>query len=161
MPDFNGTLMMQNRIVIDQKSYWKETNGGLSQKRLYEKLLKEMWSNLSIAQFNDQKDKFLSKSNTILGKITKTNHEDVTYYKCLLHEYTKDILFVICEDFLEEITGHHIENKAFDNQKICNTNYTLYLSPTDTLTLRIRRSICYRFWSRQGTEEEWVLTGRI
>lgn len=52
---------------------------------------------------------------TLWEKITKTNHEDVTYYKGLLHEYTKDLLFVMREDFLEEITGHHIENKAFDD----------------------------------------------
>ncbi len=52
---------------------------------------------------------------TLWEKITKTNHEDVTYYKGLLHEYTKDLLFVMREDFLEEITGHQIENKAFDD----------------------------------------------
>lgn len=52
---------------------------------------------------------------TLWEKITKTNHEDVTYYKGLLHEYTKDLLFVMREDFLEEIMGYHIENKAFDD----------------------------------------------
>ena len=52
---------------------------------------------------------------TLWERITKTNHEDVTYYKGLLHEYTRDLLIVMCEDFLEEITGHHIKNKAFDD----------------------------------------------
>lgn len=52
---------------------------------------------------------------TLWEKIAKSNHKDVTYYKGLLQEYTKDLLFVMREDFLEEVTGHHIENKAFDD----------------------------------------------
>lgn len=48
-------------------------------------------------------------------RITKTNHKDVTYYKGLLKEYTRDLLMVMREDFLEEITGHHIKNKAFED----------------------------------------------
>ena len=51
---------------------------------------------------------------TLWERITKTNHKDVTYYKGLLKEYTRDLLLVMREDFLEEITGHHIENKAFN-----------------------------------------------
>lgn len=52
---------------------------------------------------------------TIWERITKSNHKDVTYYKGLLEEYTRDLLMVMREDFLEEITGHHIENKAFED----------------------------------------------
>ena len=48
-------------------------------------------------------------------RITKTNHKDVTYYKGLLQDYTSDLLLVMREDFLEEITGHHIGNKAFED----------------------------------------------
>ena len=50
---------------------------------------------------------------TLWERITKTNHKDVTYYKGLLKEYTRDLLMVMREDFLEEITGHHIKNKSF------------------------------------------------
>lgn len=53
---------------------------------------------------------------TLWEKITKSNHKDVTYYKGLLREYTKDLLFVMREDFLEEVTGHHIKNKAFEDE---------------------------------------------
>lgn len=53
-------------------------------------------------------------TQTLWERITKTNHKDVTYYKGLLLEYTRDLLMVMREDFLEEITGHHIENKAFE-----------------------------------------------
>lgn len=52
---------------------------------------------------------------TLWERITKTNHKDVTYYKGLLQEYTRNLLMVMREDFLEEITGHHIENKTFED----------------------------------------------
>lgn len=52
---------------------------------------------------------------TLWERITKTNHKDVTYYKGLLREYARDLLLVMREDFLEEVTGHHIENKAFED----------------------------------------------
>ena len=51
---------------------------------------------------------------TLWEKITKSNHKDVTYYKGLLFEYTKYLLLVMRHDFLEEITGEHINSKAFE-----------------------------------------------
>lgn len=51
---------------------------------------------------------------TLWERITKTNHEDVAYYKGLLLEYTRDLLMVMRNDFLEEITGQHIKNKTFE-----------------------------------------------
>ena len=54
-----------------------------------------------------------AEEQTLWERITKTNHKDVTYYKGLLEEYTRDLLMVMREDFLEEITGQHIDNKAF------------------------------------------------
>lgn len=36
-------------------------------------------------------------------RLTKTNHKDVTYYKGLLKEYTRELLFCMKHDFLEEI----------------------------------------------------------
>lgn len=56
-----------------------------------------------------------AKRITLWERITNSNHEDVTYYKGLLLEYTKDLLMVMRHDFLEEITGNHINCKAFDN----------------------------------------------
>lgn len=41
---------------------------------------------------------------TLWERITKSNHEDVTYYKGLLHEYTKDLLSAMRLDFIEEIS---------------------------------------------------------
>lgn len=54
-----------------------------------------------------------AKRVTLWERITKSNHEDVTYYKGLLYEYTKDLLMVMRHDFLEEITGKEINCKAF------------------------------------------------
>lgn len=51
---------------------------------------------------------------TLWERITQSNHEYVTYYKGLLLEYTKDLLLVMRHDFLEEITGEHINSKAFE-----------------------------------------------
>ena len=51
---------------------------------------------------------------TLWERITKTNHKDVTYYKGLLQAYAKDLLTVMRTDFLEEITGKHINTKAFE-----------------------------------------------
>lgn len=56
-----------------------------------------------------------AKRITLWERITKTNHEDVTYYKGLLLEYTKDLLMVMRLDFLEEITGKHINCIAFED----------------------------------------------
>lgn len=51
---------------------------------------------------------------TLWERITKTNHKDVTYYKGLLQDYTRNLLTVMREDFLEEVTGQHIRNKTFE-----------------------------------------------
>ncbi len=56
-----------------------------------------------------------AKCITLWERITKSNNEDVTYYTGLLYEYTKDLLMVMRTDFLEEITGNHINCKAYYN----------------------------------------------
>ncbi|MGN0202566.1 MAG: hypothetical protein ACI399_06670 [Candidatus Cryptobacteroides sp.] len=40
---------------------------------------------------------------TLWEKITKTNHEDVTYYKGLLKQYTEELLNTMIRDFLEDV----------------------------------------------------------
>ena len=44
-----------------------------------------------------------AQQRTLWERITKTNHKDVTYYKGLLEEYTRELLFCLRHDFLEEI----------------------------------------------------------
>lgn len=55
-----------------------------------------------------------AKRITLWERVTKSNHIDITYYKGLLYRYTKDLLVVMRNDFLEEITCNHINCKAFD-----------------------------------------------
>ena len=56
-----------------------------------------------------------ASERTLWEKISKSNHKDVTYYKGLLQEFTRDLLMVMRHDFLEEVTNHHIKNKAFED----------------------------------------------
>lgn len=49
-----------------------------------------------------------AQRRTLWERITKSNHKDVTYYKGLLEEYTRELLFCMRHDFLEEITGESI-----------------------------------------------------
>ena len=44
-----------------------------------------------------------AQQRTLWERITKTNHKDVTYYKGLLEEYTRELLFCMKHDFLEEV----------------------------------------------------------
>lgn len=44
-----------------------------------------------------------AKTITLWERITKTNHEDVTYYKGLLQAYTEDLLSWMETDFLEDV----------------------------------------------------------
>ena len=56
-----------------------------------------------------------AKRITLWERITKSNHKDVTYYKALLRDYTKELLTIMRLDFLEEITGRHINCKVFED----------------------------------------------
>ncbi len=40
---------------------------------------------------------------TLWERITQTNHKDVTYYKGLLEEYTRELLLCMKHDFIEEV----------------------------------------------------------
>ena len=55
-------------------------------------------------------------TQTLWERITKTNHKDVTHYKFLLKEYTRELLTTMRLDFMEEITGDHISCKSFEKE---------------------------------------------
>lgn len=106
------------RIEAEYRAYledlWKEyapdelkgTPLVLEEKKLRELMTKDDQEGVDIAY----KD---AVEQTLWERITNTNHKDVTYYKGLLYEYTRDLLMVMRQDFMEEITGHHIKTKAF------------------------------------------------
>lgn len=54
-----------------------------------------------------------AETRTLWERITRSNHKDVTHYKSLLRDYTRNVLTIMRLDFLEELTGHHIGNKSF------------------------------------------------
>ena len=56
-----------------------------------------------------------AKKRTLWERLTKTNHKDVTFYKGLLEEYTRELLLCMRCDFLEESTGQLIRNKTFES----------------------------------------------
>lgn len=56
-----------------------------------------------------------AKRITLWERITKSNHDDVAYYKGLLLDYTKELLMIMRLDFLEEITGIYINCKTFES----------------------------------------------
>ena len=59
----------------------------------------------------------IATRRTLWERITQTNHEDVTYYKGLLKDYTKELLNVMRIDFLEEVTGQNINTKTFEENR--------------------------------------------
>ncbi len=46
---------------------------------------------------------------TLWEKITRTNHEDVTFYKGLLKQYTEELLNTMIKDFLEDFVENSEE----------------------------------------------------
>lgn len=98
----------------------------------YKKYLDELWQDYSDKTFVLEEQKLRlqmtetdreriedaykkAKRVTLREKITKSNHNDVTFYKGLLYQYTKDLLMIMRIDFLEEITGKHINCKAYED----------------------------------------------
>jgi len=44
-----------------------------------------------------------ARTVTLWEKITQSNHEDVTYYKGLLKQYTEELLVVMVKDFVGDV----------------------------------------------------------
>ena len=68
----------------------------LNQQQLRDKITEDDCEGITYAYRDAQR-------RTLWERITKTNHKDVTYYKGLLEEYTRELLFCMKYDFLEEI----------------------------------------------------------
>lgn len=103
----------------------------------YRKFLKDMWEKLEFETPLALEERMLRKlktdddremidyayeealERTLAERITKSNHKDVTFYKGLLLEYTRDLLLVMRNDFLEEITSRAITCKYFHDVEVC------------------------------------------
>ena len=79
---------------------------------LEEQKLRELMTGSYVEEIDAAYDKAVRR--TVLERITDSNHKDVSYYKGLLKAYTGELLSLMRQDFLEEITGEYIGNKAFE-----------------------------------------------
>lgn len=94
---------------------WKNNTQGehkISDLVLEEKKLRGLMTENSFEMIEEAYKNAIEQ--TLWEKITKSNHEDVAFYKGLLHKYTQDVLMLMRKDFLEEITNNHIKNKSFE-----------------------------------------------
>lgn len=109
-PEFIGDYDLELPLRIETeyreflKDLWKEIapddcrsiDDILNNKELREKLTFDDREIITEAHHN-------ALHRTLWERITKTNHRDVTYYKGLLEEYTRELLFCMRHDFMEEI----------------------------------------------------------
>lgn len=101
-------LELPLRIEVEFRSFleelWRENASDdkrtivelLDKKELRDKMTEDDREGIAYAYRNAQR-------RTLWERITQTNHKDVTYYKGLLEEYTRELLFCMKHDFLEEI----------------------------------------------------------
>ena len=96
------------RIETEYREYlkdlWKEISP--QDTRTFDDLLdkKELRDKLTADDREGISDAYRhAQQRTLWERITKTNHKDVTNYKGLLEEYTRELLFCMKHDFMEEI----------------------------------------------------------
>lgn len=101
-------LELPLRIETEYRRFLKElwTEIALDDKRTIDDLLDK--NHLRDMMTEDDREGIAhayrnAQQRTLWERITKTNHKDVTYYKGLLEEYTRELLFCMKHDFLEEI----------------------------------------------------------
>lgn len=95
---------------------WKNNTQGehkISDLVLEEKKLRGLMTENSFEMIEEAYKNAIEQ--TLWEKITKSNHEDVAFYKGLLYKHTQELLMIMRKDFLEEITGNHIKNKSFED----------------------------------------------
>ena len=94
---------------------WKNNTQGehkISDLVLEEKKLRGLMTENSFEMIEEAYKNAIEQ--TLWEKITKSNHEDVAFYKGLLYKHTQELLMIMRKDFLEEITNNHIKNKSFE-----------------------------------------------
>lgn len=96
---------------------------------------------------------------TLWERITKTNHNDVTYYKGLLKQYSKELLLTLRCDFMEDV-----RKTINNNDKMTNKQYIP--KPIDTsdvelddelkqLVEQLARNV-HDNWSVGRIKEGWI-----
>lgn len=109
-------LTIENEFKTFLEELWKEvapddlkgTPLVLEEQKLRELSTKSSRENLNLAYEKAMKC-------NVWERMTQSNHKDVSYYKFMLRDYTRELLTVMRLDFMEEITGKHINTKSFEN----------------------------------------------
>lgn len=109
-------LIIENEFKTFLEELWKEvapddlkgTPLVLEEQKLRELSTKSSRENLNLAYEKAMKC-------NVWERMTQSNHKDVSYYKFMLRDYTRELLTVTRLDFMEEITGKHINTKSFEN----------------------------------------------
>lgn len=109
-------LTIENEFKTFLEKLWKEvapddlkgTPLVLEEQKLRELSTKSSRENLNLAYEKAMKC-------NVWERMTQSNHKDVSYYKFMLRDYTRELLTVMRLDFMEEITGKHINTKSFEN----------------------------------------------
>lgn len=104
----NYDVELPLRIEAEYRQYLKElwTEIAPNDKRTIDDLLDKKLLRDKITEDDREGISYAyreAQRRTLWERITNTNHQDVTYYKGLLEEYTRELLFCMKHDFLEEI----------------------------------------------------------
>lgn len=90
---------------------------------------------------------------TLWERITNTNHEDVTYYKGLLQEYTKELLILVREDFLEQIRICKSKEKPYTPQPVDTSDIQLP-AELESLVEDMSRNV-HDVWAATRISQGW------
>lgn len=110
-------MELPRRIENEYKEFLRELWSGIStgDARSLDEILEEVRLRSLMAESSREALEQAHKDateQTLWERITHSNHKDVTFYKGLLEEYTRERLYGIRRDFLEEAAGEEIKGKV-------------------------------------------------
>lgn len=95
-------LKIEKEYYLFLKELWSEISPSTTLESILDK------RHLSILMTDDDREGIHhayqnATRRTLWERITKTNHKDVTFYKGLLEEYTRELLLCLRCDFIEDV----------------------------------------------------------
>ncbi len=98
-------LKIEEEYFLYLKELWNEINPDKSQP--LESILDKR--HISMLMTDDDREGIHhayedANRRTLWERLTKTNHKDVTFYKGLLEEYTRELLLCLRCDFIEDVS---------------------------------------------------------
>lgn len=105
--EYNNDL--PNKVALEFRCWlaelWKDVTNNKEQ-RSFDEIMNlarsiEITNSSYVPYLNDARKE--AENITLWEKLTKTNHEDVTYYKGMLKQYIEELLNVMIKDFVADI----------------------------------------------------------